>query len=250
MPLLNKSGRRFSRKNRIYGLPWYVIIGPPGSGKTTALLNSGLKYPLSEKLGEQAIQGVGGTRNCDWWFTDQAVMIDTAGRYITQDSNKDIDASAWLNFLSLLKKYRKRQPINGVFIAISASDLLVQSKAKRLEHVAAIKQRIKELHERLGIHFPIYVIVTKTDLVAGFESFFSDLDSEDRKQPWGMTFDLTESESSTPASGFDNQFDGLMQRLNQQVLKRVHNERNAERAAAINSFPTQMQLFKDTLGEF
>jgi type VI secretion system protein ImpL len=38
-------------------------------------------------MGEQAVRGVGGTRNCDWWFTDQAVLIDTAGRFVTQDSD-------------------------------------------------------------------------------------------------------------------------------------------------------------------
>lgn len=250
MNLLNQGGGKFKKKLNIYSLPWYIIIGPPGSGKTTALLNSGLKFPLSEKLGEQAIQGVGGTRNCDWWFTDQAVMIDTAGRYITQDSNKDIDGSGWLNFLSLLKKYRKRQPINGAFIAISASDLLVQSKQKRLEHVASIKQRIKELHQQLGIHFPIYVLITKTDLVAGFEEFFSNLDSQDREQVWGMTFALQGDEKNSPAANFNTEFDLLMQRLNQQILKRIHQERDVQRAAAIHSFPKQMQLFKELLNEF
>ncbi|RLW71507.1 MAG: hypothetical protein B6D71_01795, partial [gamma proteobacterium symbiont of Stewartia floridana] len=57
----------------LYQLPWYMFIGPPGSGKTTALLNSGLHFPLADKLGNDAVQGIGGTRNCDWWFTDDAV---------------------------------------------------------------------------------------------------------------------------------------------------------------------------------
>src|SRR5678809_1739494 len=69
----------------LYELPWYLIIGAPGSGKTTALRHSGLKFPLADVAGEDAIRGVGGTRNCDWWFTDQAVLIDTAGRFTTQD---------------------------------------------------------------------------------------------------------------------------------------------------------------------
>ncbi|HAG97103.1 MAG TPA: hypothetical protein DCL78_23445, partial [Gammaproteobacteria bacterium] len=88
--------------------------GPPGTGKTTALVNSGLDFPLESQFGRGAIQGVGGTRHCDWWFTDQAVMIDTAGRYTTQDSHASADAAAWKGFLGLLKKYRRRRPINGV----------------------------------------------------------------------------------------------------------------------------------------
>ena len=65
-----------------------MFIGAPGSGKTTALVNSGLQFPLAERFGKAAIRGVGGTRNCDWWFTDEAVLLDTAGRYTTQESNE------------------------------------------------------------------------------------------------------------------------------------------------------------------
>ncbi|MFN3294785.1 MAG: type VI secretion system membrane subunit TssM, partial [Gemmobacter sp.] len=77
---------RLGRRN-LYELPWYIIIGPPGAGKTTAIVNSGLKVPLADDLGKTAIAGVGGTRNCDWWFTDGAVLVDTAGRYTTQESD-------------------------------------------------------------------------------------------------------------------------------------------------------------------
>ena len=88
----------------LYRLPWYVIIGPPGSGKTTALVNSGLRFPMEQEVGRRAIKGVGGTRNCDWWFTDEAVLLDTAGRYTTQDSDRIADGEGWSQFLQLLKK--------------------------------------------------------------------------------------------------------------------------------------------------
>ena len=112
----------------IYDMPWYMIIGPPGSGKTTALMNSGLSFPLADKFGKEALRGIGGTRNCDWWFTNQAVLIDTAGRYTTQDSDSAQDSAAWQSFLSLLKTHRKRKPINGVLLSISLADLLTQSE--------------------------------------------------------------------------------------------------------------------------
>src|SRR5205814_2528385 len=82
----------------LYDLPWYVFIGAPGSGKTTALVNSGLKFPLAERFGKSKVKGVGGTRNCDWWFSDEAVFLDTAGRYTTQESNEEADRSAWTGF--------------------------------------------------------------------------------------------------------------------------------------------------------
>ncbi len=83
------------RRGYVYQLPWYIMIGPPGSGKTTALLNSGLKFPLADTLGQEPLRGVGGTRNCDWWFTEDAILLDTAGRYTTQDSDPELDRQGW-----------------------------------------------------------------------------------------------------------------------------------------------------------
>ena len=117
------------KKDYLYDLPWYLLIGPPGSGKTTALVNSGLKFPLSRGATPAAIAGVGGTRYCDWWFTEEAVLIDTAGRYTTQDSDASTDKQSWFAFLALLKKNRPRQPINGVIVAISLEDLMTLSSA-------------------------------------------------------------------------------------------------------------------------
>jgi len=86
---------------------------------------------LAERLGQQKIRGIGGTRNCDWWFSDQAVLLDTAGRYTTQQSDRDVDAAAWRSFLELLKKSRPRRPINGVLVTVSVADLLQQSASER-----------------------------------------------------------------------------------------------------------------------
>ena len=94
----------------LYDLPWYVIIGPPGAGKTTALMNSGIEFPASE-ADEGGMEGFGGTRYCDWWFTEEAVLIDTAGRYTTQDSDENTDKKSWQSFLTLLKTHRSKQPI-------------------------------------------------------------------------------------------------------------------------------------------
>jgi type VI secretion system protein ImpL len=246
-----RRSKRGGGKANLYELPWYVIIGPPGSGKTTALRNSGLHFPLADRLGDEAIQGVGGTRNCDWWFTDQAVLIDTAGRYVTQDSHADIDSAAWSGFLDLLKKYRKRRPINGVFVSISLADLMTQDEAERQRHVHAIRSRIEEIDTHFGIRFPVYVLLTKCDLVAGFTEFFENLGREDREQVWGTTFALADRSSErSPVETFPAEFDALVKRLNERVIWRLSQERDVSRRAMIYRFPKQMASLKDTLTGF
>ncbi len=240
-----------SSSQYLYELPWYVFIGPPGSGKTTALINSGLKFPLAEKLGSQSIKGVGGTRNCDWWFTDEAVLIDTAGRYTTQDSDQNVDKAAWDGFLDLLRKFRPRRPINGILLTISASDMLTQSPRERAAHAEAARARIAELYERLQIRFPIYVLVTKVDLLAGFTEFFSDLSKEERAQVWGTTFKFSqEANAPDPLPSLDGEWTSLVRRLFDRQPQRLRDEKDLQKRALIFSFPQQVAALKPAVLDF
>jgi type VI secretion system protein ImpL len=236
----------------VYQLPWYLIIGPPGCGKTTALVNSGLRFPLADRgFGQDPIRGVGGTRNCDWWFTDQAVLLDTAGRYTTQDSYEVVDSAAWLGFLGLLKKHRPRRPVNGVLVAVSLADLMEQSETERAVHARAIKQRVQELHQHLGIRFPIYVVFMKADLIAGFMEFYADLGKEDRAQVWGMTFAMDETTGASPGlDAFPAELDLLEDRAGKRLLPRLQEERDAQKRALIYAFPQQFRSLRETAHRF
>ncbi|BCG65723.1 MAG: type VI secretion system protein ImpL [Methyloprofundus sp.] len=239
-----------SKKQFLYQLPWYVIIGPPGAGKTTLLKNSNLKFPLSDHFGKDAVRGVGGTRNCDWWFAEDAVLLDTAGRYTTQDSHEPVDQAAWISFLELLKKNRSRRPINGVIIAVSISDLLQQNKEQCLAQARAIRTRIEELHEQFNIRFPIYLLFTKCDLLSGFMEYFDDLDKEQGAQVWGMTFKLGEEEKQNIVSQFGIEFELLQQQLQKQLINKLERERGAERRNLIYTFPQQFGALSELITPF
>lgn len=233
----------------LYEQPWYVIIGPPGAGKTTALLNSGLKFPLAAEMGQGAVAGVGGTRLCDWWFTENAVLIDTAGRYTTQDSNAAVDRAGWDAFLDLLRRTRPRQPLNGVIVAIALSDIANAPPDERLAHARAIRRRIKELESQLSIRLPVYALFTKADLIAGFTEFFDDLDRERREQVWGVTFPFGKADPG-PVGQFPEELQLLVNSLDDRLFDRLQAEQSPERRALIAGFPTQIASLAQPLQAF
>jgi type VI secretion system protein ImpL len=231
-------------------LPWYMFIGAPGSGKTTALLNAGLRFPLGDpRAGELALQGVGGTRNCDWWFTEQAVLVDTAGRYTTQESDHQADSAAWLGFLDLLKRFRARQPLNGVIITLSVSDLVHWSEDELEKYARHVRERVRELYTRLGVRLPIYLMVTKTDLLAGFNEFFSEFDAKKRAQVWGTTFDSTEQARGL-GERFKEEFGHLEGRLYTLLPERLQETRDLQKRAAIYRFPQQFRVSGPLISRF
>ena len=244
------SGRRWGREY-LYQLPWYVMIGPPGSGKTTALVTSGLKFPLSGTLGRDPLKGIGGTRNCDWWFTEEAILLDTAGRYTTQDSDPQTDQAAWLGFLNLLKIHRPRQPINGVIIVISLSDIAQRDPSERLGHAQAIRQRLNELYENFGLRFPVYVLFTKADLIAGFVEYFDTYSKTEREQVWGVTLPLDKAEFGDEGivAHVPGEVDQLIDQLNAGLMDRIQQEQDIERRSLIFGFPNQIASLRDNIQE-
>ena len=239
-------GAGYRGNTALYALPWYMIIGPSATGKSTLFANSGLHFPYSNS-NELHIQGFGGTRNCDWWFSDQAILIDTAGRYTTEQSeNKE-----WLSFLSLLKKYRPKLPINGVMVAISVADVLTSDSEEIRQHVKLVRERIEELITQLGVIFPVYITFTKTDLISGFEPFFNDLTEKEREQVFGAyLLDISEDQQNDPAEMFEVRMEELYQRLCEQRLSKVARERNEHRKQLILDFPNQFKSASTKLTEF
>ena len=242
---LKRSG---GSKTYLYDLPWYVIIGPPGAGKTTALVHSGIKFPLADQQGG-AMSGFGGTRYCDWWFSEEAILIDTAGRYTTQDSDAAGDKSSWESFLQLLKRNRPKQPINGVILAFSVSDLMGADAAAIDAHAQTVRARLAEIHDTLKVDFPVYVMFTKADLISGFREYFGAFSASRRQRVWGATFQ-TENRKETTHGRVGDEFDALVSRLSDEVIDRLSEENDGVSRIAIFGLPGQMAMLRDNVVRF
>lgn len=231
-------------KDALAVLPWYLVIGPPGSGKSTALRNSGLKFPyLSAKGG--AVRGTGGTRNCDWWLSNESVILDTAGRYASSES----DRTEWFAFLDTINKHRPSRPINGLIVAISVSELMGADPQAAGELGHALRERLDEVTSRLRTLVPVYLLITKCDLLPGFTDTFADLTRTERGQIFGFTLPASgKAEASTDL--VLERFDEMTGVLEQRSVRRLSQERRQEARERIYQFPQRFDSLRKNLAEF
>jgi len=229
----------------LYELPWYLIIGNPAAGKTTAVVNSGLQFPFLEG-GRSAVQGVGGTRNCDWYFSGGGIVIDTAGRYSVNVE----DRNEWLAFLGLLKKSRRRAPINGIIVAASIAEVANGDEAFAIGLATTLRQRLQEITERLEVVAPVYVLFTKADLIAGFSEFFRTIDAEAREQVWGATFPYATHAEGSVEEAFTREFDLLVDGLKERSLSELAKQRGGIVSPGLLSLPLEFIGIRPALRRF
>ncbi len=155
----------------LYSIPWYLIVGEPGSGKTEAVRHSGVGFPpgLQDEL-----QGAGGTLNMNWWFTNHAVILDTAGRLLFEEVEAG-STSEWREFLKLLRSARPNCPVNGMLLVIPADSLIRDTGEEIEEKAGKIAEQLDHIQRALGVRFPVFVVITKADLINGFREFFDDM---------------------------------------------------------------------------
>lgn len=269
-------------KRYLYELPWYMIIGTPGAGKTSALLNSGLKFPVAEQMGTASAQMTlsqnSGTLNCAWWFTNEAVLIDTAGRYTNPQDGRGFkrlnppkspvdpdaaeqaaadpslqeqkNAAEWKGFLGVLRQVRSRAPINGALLAVDTSKLLGDDDSAAMAHAAQLRARLGELRQELGIRFPVYVVLTKTDLLRGFAEYFSSLTTEARAQVWGFTLPWVEQGQGKPqplVPQIERELQALQRRVADGVATRLQEEFELDRRQALYVLPHELNALTPRL---
>ncbi|WP_206951252.1 type VI secretion system membrane subunit TssM [Trinickia acidisoli] len=229
----------------LYELPWYIVIGNPAAGKSSAVLNSGLQFPFAEKS-DAIVHGIGGTRNCDWFFTTEGILLDTAGRYSVHEE----DRTEWIGFLNLLKRYRPKAPINGIIVTASIAELTSSRPDATINLARSLRQRVQELTEKLEVFAPVYVMFTKADLITGFAEFFSGGERHEYDRVWGATLPYERDEKRDVVAQFDERFEELYEGLKEISVAQMSINRGNLLSPGQLSFPLEFLAIKPALRVF
>lgn len=180
---LHAGGRRFR-----YTVPWFLLIGAQGSGKSTLAASTGLNLPVGPPVEAET----GAAAPLKWWFFDRGVLLDVDGGLIRRGDGRRADQVTWRRLLGLIDRYRPRRPIDGVVLTVAARDLVDEDgRARPGEEIAALGEalykRLWEAQNRLGLAFPVYLVVTGMDRVAGFTAFAQAVSARMRRSILGWS---------------------------------------------------------------
>lgn len=172
-------GRR--RQNAWRTCPRYLVLGASASGKTGLLEGlARLVPPLACPPAPLSMT----TPDCTWWVFPGAVFLDTCGRYASAIPQTQ-DHDEWCGVLEFLQRSRVRPALNGILLTVAADALGMQPLEVSRRHAVAVRQRLHETRRTLGMDIPVYILVTRCDLIEGFVEFFAHLPEYARLQVFG-----------------------------------------------------------------
>ncbi len=225
----------------VYDLPWYVVIGDSGCGKTKLINEGGLTFSTGKPEGYQL-----GTLNYNWWFSEDAIFVDMAGRLCNPQD--DGDRKEWTAFLDTIAKGRKGYPINGAIVCVSADHLLQDSPEKHEADAITALERLRDLQTRLGVTFATYLVITKCDKILGFMQFFdrAERDISIKNQMFGWSRPGNFDEPFDPDT-YGEGFAEVYARLNDLRMRRLNDDSEEIDLGLAYSFPEEFRRLREPL---
>ncbi len=238
-----KTSRRYGERSERWrsDLPWYLLIGQQGSGKTRLLAACGSHFALDRGEG---IKTPGATQYFDWYLADEAVLVESAGRYLAQPDSA-VDGAGWSTFLGLLKVRRRARPLNGVIVTLSVETLLGSNERDLDLHARNVHTRLQDIQQTLHADVPIYLVLTHADRLPGFVEFFDAAQGDSADSLLGER--LVTGPAGADITQVREAFEALLQRLAAELIPRLHQERNAERRGQMLDFPRQVAQIGERL---
>lgn len=238
-------------------LPWVLVLGPRNAGKTALLAHSGVHFILQRRFSNTDTQAIPASENCDWWITRDTTLIDVPGKYLTGEESSDArppkteaSLSLWRLFLRLTKKLHGKHGVSAIIIALPLPEMLKESDSKRTQaSMQTLFQRLLELQKMFPQSLRCQLVITKCDLLPGFAEFFAESANDEIVQAWGVALSAPTHHESLQEI-VTERFNALIKKINQQLLWRLHQERNPMARPYIKDFPLQVERVKEGILDF
>ncbi|HYR91340.1 MAG TPA: ImcF-related family protein [Terriglobia bacterium] len=248
----------------LYSLPWYLLIGPEGSGKTSTFLNSGVE---PQSLAGQVTGPMPSNRIGNFWLAKDAIFVEVSGKAFSGDSDRWIQLLRVLRGADSVPSWRRLlgTPENTLALrgVIGFSDVQefrgASADPQRFEkYCRNWQERLRGIGEVFGVEFPVYHVITKCDEIPFFPDFFRQLPEVETGQVLGCTFPLHRIEASQPGEVFADAavkrltkaFRALYHSLAERRLTHLATETTPTRRPAIYEFPRELKRIRASLVQF
>ncbi len=215
-----------------YTLPWYLLVGAEGSGKTTLLKNLNLELPI----GKPEFEIPEDHSKLLWRFYDNAVILEPNGPFILRENSLSSDNQEWNYLLQLLNRFRPKRPIDGIILTLPCDELISSKRLSRnevYERAKVIYAKLWELQSTLGIKVPVYLVVTKSDTMPGFQSFIEALPYANSQEMLGWSCPYS-ADANYSSSWVDEAF------------RHIHRTLDRVRSSIFTARKTQPELIDGT----
>ncbi|MDR0640789.1 MAG: hypothetical protein LBF65_03640 [Holosporales bacterium] len=223
-----------------YKLPWYLMIGTEGSGKSSLLKGFSHEEIYDDEEGDAA---------CTWWFLKSGVVLDIKGSVFLPKISLNADERSWNIILNMLSRYRGAKPINGLILTIPADELYGKNKLPSEEikkRALFIARKLNFAQNYLGMKLPIYVVVTKTDIVPGFQSFCSEIPVRNRGNMLGWSSPYSVN-TIFSARMLDEAFASIENELNEIRMEIFAESSVTTTRDGVFVFPSELLTIKESL---
>lgn len=265
-------------RNALYQMPWYLVLGQENSGKTSFINRSNQSFSLTGEIkagSRRMFDDPNLAYPIDWWMGNEAVLIDPPGELISQpaerveslpgemsatlntspserediltaSTNKSLlpqgtHARLWTHLIDWLARNRSRRPLNGVVLMVDLVTLLGQPASDRKALATLLRTRLAELSRQLGTRPPLYVVLSKFDLLDGFEAFFARLPKSVKEDLFGFTFTLDSVQNYDAwLNELAQRYDELIDKLNERVFDAMSTASSLEEREGLFSLVRQL----------
>jgi hypothetical protein len=171
--------RKYTKLNiNIKKIPWLLLLGDDETGKDGILQNP--KFKLIKLRYDDNIKN-----EINWYYSPEFLLVNINKNLFTKeysekqliDDNIRISANASY-LLKFLRKKRPKIPVNTVLITVPCDTVAKSSSDDLTIYGRNLACFLKYIHERMRVCFPLYLFISKIDMITGFNEFIGSLNDK------------------------------------------------------------------------